>query len=459
MSELKTCICNIPEGTPKNKTNDRKHFFKAYNKRVSNPKEYQKKYVPKTERDRFDYLMPIYNLQYKTNRNKEKVKEGDKGDMIWINREIEKNKKEAEYNKILMLENLREKIKENLRGEPPNIDDEVEFKKFIYGKIPDINKKDSQTLWNHFQTLDERPMNEKFSEWLNDDDEEVGEYKEEKEKKEQKEKKGDFIDIDINDRNYDPRAGYSALTSLEEKIRREARELQKKILEKIKQHLESILEKDSLVIELLKIINDLVKAVPTLNEKTETEDVSGINNTIQMIDNKSDIRQENEVELIKSIFESIGDDEELKKYIELIKIYERQQYPPGDSRRVVDKINRFTIFQLLLFLLPIRERTTTKVLRGSDIREEGERKNGGGKKTKKRININPKMRGVFTRKAKRNKMSVQKYATYIIKKYKGKTRNKRQLKLLRQAVFAKTAKKWKKKRTRRRKKFRKKFRK
>jgi len=72
------------------------------------------------------------------------------------------------------------------------------------------------------------------------------------------------------------------------------------------------------------------------------------------------------------------------------------------------------------------------------------------------------MRGVFTRKAKRNKMSVQKYATYIIKKYKGKTRNKRQLKLLRQAVFAKTAKKWKKrkslfrkKRTKKRKKFRK----
>jgi len=65
MSELKTCICNIPEGTPKNKTNDRKHFFKAYNKRVSNPKEYQKKYVPKTERDRFDYLMQyiIYNIK------------------------------------------------------------------------------------------------------------------------------------------------------------------------------------------------------------------------------------------------------------------------------------------------------------------------------------------------------------------------------------------------------------
>ena len=68
------------------------------------------------------------------------------------------------------------------------------------------------------------------------------------------------------------------------------------------------------------------------------------------------------------------------------------------------------------------------------------------KRTKKRkpIKINPKMKGVFTRKAKKKGMSVQKYAAYIIKKYKGKTKNKKQLKLLRQAVFAKTAKKWKK---------------
>lgn len=68
---------------------------------------------------------------------------------------------------------------------------------------------------------------------------------------------------------------------------------------------------------------------------------------------------------------------------------------------------------------------------------------GGGRK-RKPIRINPKMKGVFTRKAKKHKMSVQKYARYIIKKYKGKTKNKRQLKLLKQAVFAKTAKKWKK---------------
>ena len=68
------------------------------------------------------------------------------------------------------------------------------------------------------------------------------------------------------------------------------------------------------------------------------------------------------------------------------------------------------------------------------------------KRTKKRkpIKINPKMKGVFTRKAKKKGMSVQKYAAYIIKKYKGKTKNKQQLKLLRQAVFAKTVKKWKK---------------
>ena len=41
---------------------------------------------------------------------------------------------------------------------------------------------------------------------------------------------------------------------------------------------------------------------------------------------------------------------------------------------------------------------------------------------------------------------------YIEKKYKGKTRNKRHLKLLRQAVFAKNSKKWKKTKKRKRKK-------
>ena len=77
--------------------------------------------------------------------------------------------------------------------------------------------------------------------------------------------------------------------------------------------------------------------------------------------------------------------------------------------------------------------------------DSGESKQGGRRK-RKPIKINRKMKGVFTRKAKRKGMSVQKYARYVIKKYKGKTKNKKQLKLLRQAVFAKTAKKWKKRR-------------
>ena len=70
--------------------------------------------------------------------------------------------------------------------------------------------------------------------------------------------------------------------------------------------------------------------------------------------------------------------------------------------------------------------------------------------SKNPIKINRKMKGVFTRKAKKKRMSVQKYARYVIKKLKGKTKNKSQLKLLRQAVFAKTAKKWKKRGGRRR---------
>jgi|SaaInlStandDraft_1057018.scaffolds.fasta_scaffold44957_3 hypothetical protein len=93
-----------------------------------------------------------------------------------------------------------------------------------------------------------------------------------------------------------------------------------------------------------------------------------------------------------------------------------------------------------LMALPTRSRGVSRWSGGKNNRKNN-------RKTKK-IRINPKMRGVFTRKAKKNKMNVQKYATFVIKKYKGKTRNKRQLKLLRQAVFAKTAKKWKKTRKR-----------
>jgi len=73
---------------------------------------------------------------------------------------------------------------------------------------------------------------------------------------------------------------------------------------------------------------------------------------------------------------------------------------------------------------------------------------GGTRKTKKykknAIKISPKMEGAFTKKAKSKGMTAQKYAKYVIKKYKGNTKNKKELKLLRQAVFTKTAKKWKK---------------
>ena len=56
------------------------------------------------------------------------------------------------------------------------------------------------------------------------------------------------------------------------------------------------------------------------------------------------------------------------------------------------------------------------------------------------IVINPKMKGNFTKKAKKANMSVQQYARYVIKKYKGKTKTKKQVKLLREAVFARNAK-------------------
>ena len=49
--------------------------------------------------------------------------------------------------------------------------------------------------------------------------------------------------------------------------------------------------------------------------------------------------------------------------------------------------------------------------------------------------------GAFTKKAKAKGMSVQSYATKVIKDLKGKTNgDKAKVKLLRQAVFAKNAK-------------------
>ena len=50
--------------------------------------------------------------------------------------------------------------------------------------------------------------------------------------------------------------------------------------------------------------------------------------------------------------------------------------------------------------------------------------------------------GVFTEKAKRHGKSVASYASEVIKELKGNTRgNKTKLKLLRQAIFAKTMQK------------------
>ena len=49
-----------------------------------------------------------------------------------------------------------------------------------------------------------------------------------------------------------------------------------------------------------------------------------------------------------------------------------------------------------------------------------ESKENDPNKNKNKIFIHPKMRGVFTRKANRSKQTVQKFATYVIKRYKGK---------------------------------------
>ena len=76
------------------------------------------------------------------------------------------------------------------------------------------------------------------------------------------------------------------------------------------------------------------------------------------------------------------------------------------------------------------------------------------RKTRRRrrrsISIPKKMRGVFTRKAKKAHKTVQQYAKQVIKQLKGKTHgNKAKTKLLRQAVFARNAKKWKRRSRRR----------
>lgn len=83
--------------------------------------------------------------------------------------------------------------------------------------------------------------------------------------------------------------------------------------------------------------------------------------------------------------------------------------------------------------------------KGGRIKKRKTKKARKTRKTKRRkslrpIKINPKMKGNFTKKAKKANMSVQQYARYVIKKYKGKTKTKKQVKLLREAVFARNAK-------------------
>ena len=63
------------------------------------------------------------------------------------------------------------------------------------------------------------------------------------------------------------------------------------------------------------------------------------------------------------------------------------------------------------------------------------------KKAKKfSFDLNPRTEGLFSRKAKARGKTVQAYAVEVIKKYRGKTTSPEQVKLLRQAVFARNAK-------------------
>lgn len=98
-------------------------------------------------------------------------------------------------------------------------------------------------------------------------------------------------------------------------------------------------------------------------------------------------------------------------------------------------------------LVALKDQAQTMLNKGKGGRTKKRKKTIKRRKTmrKKRkglrpIVINPKMKGNFTKKAKKANMSVQKYAQYIIKKYKGKPKTKKQLKLLREAVFARNAK-------------------
>ena len=66
------------------------------------------------------------------------------------------------------------------------------------------------------------------------------------------------------------------------------------------------------------------------------------------------------------------------------------------------------------------------------------------------ININPKMKGKFTAEAKKRGLTAQQYARKIKKRLKGNCKTKKEVKLLKQAVFALNSKKFKKRKTKRR---------
>tara|TARA_R110002096_G_scaffold98755_2_gene219392 strand:+ start:600 stop:809 length:210 start_codon:yes stop_codon:yes gene_type:complete len=62
------------------------------------------------------------------------------------------------------------------------------------------------------------------------------------------------------------------------------------------------------------------------------------------------------------------------------------------------------------------------------------------------IKVNPKTEGLFSKEAKKNKMTTQAYAKKVIKELRGNTDgNKNKIKKLRRAVFAQNAMKASKK--------------
>ena len=102
-----------------------------------------------------------------------------------------------------------------------------------------------------------------------------------------------------------------------------------------------------------------------------------------------------------------------------------------------------------LLLKDVEEDLFAKRRRGRPRKSSARRRRGRPRKSSKKsrkwmqkASKSMKKRGTvgaFTRQAKRAGMGVQEYARHVIKKYKGKTKNARELQLLRRAVFARNA--------------------